>query len=565
MASHEPAGLSDVSAPSALNPELTRWQKFRLVVKVVELRLRFIALLAVTALVFAYWDTIWNYYEKWTRPATERVGSVSEFEYYCPMHPTVVQTAAGSCPICGMPLSKRQRGHEESLPAGVLSRVTLSPDRVAQAGVETVEVVYQPLVEQVTTVGQVTFDERSFARISSKTRGLARVEKLFVNFTGTTVRAGEPLAELYSPELYQAIRELLLAQEASRRGARLQSTTARSIFEGGDLVALAREKLALWGITSKQIDEILASGKPDFRMQIVSPIGGHVIKKNVVEGQYVSEGEAMFEVADLSTVWVKAQVYEDQVSLVRVGLEAEAIVEAFPGEVFAGKVAFVQPHLETATRTVEVRYDMQNPGHRLRPGMFAKVTFRTPIAQTPLFRARLAAHPLQDATEFTSLTVHDQGICPVTNLKLGSMGEPASIEITGKRIWMCCPACEEKLRAAPSRYLAKLMPPPKDAVLVVPELAVIDTGTRKVVFVETEGGVYEAREVVVGPLAGGVYPLLEGLTAGDRVVAAGSFLLDAETRLKASSNVSLPPAAPPPEATGPMATKSATPAPPRPD
>src|SRR5215208_5171411 len=150
MASHDSTGRPGPVAPEAAapaEPPRTRWQKFRMVVKVVELRLRFIALMAATGLVFAYWDTLWNHYEKWTRPAGESRASASDVEYFCPMHPTVIQAEPGSCPICGMPLSKRKKGEKETLPEGVLARVSLAPYRVAQAGVQTSEVGYAPLSE----------------------------------------------------------------------------------------------------------------------------------------------------------------------------------------------------------------------------------------------------------------------------------------------------------------------------------------------------------------------------------------------------------------------------------
>jgi Cu(I)/Ag(I) efflux system membrane fusion protein len=513
---------------------LTRWQKFRLVFKVVELRVRFIALLAITGAGFAYWDTLWNYYEKYTRPQAEQVAAASEFEFFCPMHPSVVQDHPGICPICGMPLSKRKKGEKISLPDGVLSRVHLAPFRIAQAGIRTADASYIPLSESLTTVGSVSFDERRLARISSKIKGMSRVEKLSVNFTGTPVEAGDVLAEVYNPELYQAVRELLLAQQRAREGTAATSALGRSLMGGGDdLVKLASEKLKLWGIAQEQIDEILRTGKADSRMQIVSPLCGVVVRKNVVEGQYVAEGDSLFEIADLSHVWIMAQVYEDQVALVRVGQPVEATLDAYPGDVFKGKVAFKAPALDPTTRTLEVRYDLENPDGRLQPGMFATVTLKTPLVETPTFRARLASAPLSGthAAPTESMSVEQQKTCPVTNAKLGSMGDPIPVQLASRKVWVCCPNCPEKLKAEPAKYLARLKPERSEGVLSVPESAVIDTGDRKIVYVETQPGVFEGRQVVLGGRIGDRFPVLEGLSAGDKVAATGAFLIDAETRL----------------------------------
>jgi Cu(I)/Ag(I) efflux system membrane fusion protein len=541
--SREPSeALHNGAAPteagiSASEPPLTRWQKFRMVMKVVELRLRFIALMAATGLVFGYWDTIWNHYEKWTRPPGEVHAAASDTEYYCPMHPTVIQSEPGSCPICGMPLSKRKVGEKELLPPGVVSRLTLAPMRVSQAGIRTSEVSYAPLSETITTVGSVTFDERRSARISSKTKGMARVEKLYVNFKGDSVKAGEPLGELYSPELSVAIRELLVAERSSKQRPPTQSAFGRSLVgDEGEMIDLSKEKLKRWGITAEQIEGILAKGKDAYNVPILSPITGIVIRKNVVEGQYIAEGEAMFEVADLSHVWVQAQVFEDQFSALRIGQVVEAKINAYPGETFSGKVAFIAPVLDPQTRTVDVRYDLENADGRLRPGMFATVTLNTAVADTPAFRSRLAASgPKAGNTKLASLTVEEQKICPVTTLKLGAMGDPVQTVVEGTKVWTCCEACPPKLKAAPAKYLARLAPAPKDAVLTVPESAVIDTGTKKVVYVETNPGIFEGREVLLGIVSGDRYPVLDGLSPGEKVATEGSFLIDAENRLNPRS------------------------------
>ena len=220
---------------------MTRWQKVRLVIKVAELRLRFIALMAATGWVFANWDTLWNRYDKWMRPAAETHAAISGVEHYCPMHPQVVQDQPGACPICGMPLARRKKGEPAKLGEGVLSRVALAPPRVGQAGIESVEVAYAPMTETFTTVGNVGFDERRLATIVSKAAGKSRVEKLHVDFNGREVKAGEPLAELYSPELHQAIQELLTAARRAELDANRPATGHGSSLLGDrrDLVRLS--------------------------------------------------------------------------------------------------------------------------------------------------------------------------------------------------------------------------------------------------------------------------------------------------------------------------------------
>jgi membrane fusion protein, copper/silver efflux system len=536
MSSNGYSGQADQAAPESVpvdGPSLTRWQKFRLVVKVVELRLRFVALMAITGLGFAYWDTIANRYDKWMRPRAERLATASGVEYYCPMHPSIVQDEPGSCPICGMALARREKGEKAALPEGVTARVQLNSARIIQAGIRTDEVGYAPLVQSLTTVGYVGFDERRLATIASKVPGRSRVETLYADYTGKVVKAGEPLVELYNPELAQAVQELLLSRRSERASAPSQSVAARALLgDRIDMVRLSSEKLKRWGITQEQIDAILREGKADFKVSILSPIGGTLVKKNVVAGQEVAEGYPMFEVADLTHVWVQAQVYEHQMGLVWEGQAAEATVEAFPGERFPGKLAFIQPTLDPSTRSVEVRFDLENLGTRLRPGMFASVTLKTPMAETPAFRSRMAAGRTNGhAGHLASMTVEEQKTCPVTSLKLGAMGDPVSSEVEGRKVWTCCVACPPKLKAQPARYLARLAPPPKDEVLSVPESAVIDTGNRKVVYVEAEPGVFEGRVVLLGERIGDRFPVLSGLSPGEKVASAGTFLVDAESRL----------------------------------
>jgi Cu(I)/Ag(I) efflux system membrane fusion protein len=435
------------------------------------------------------------------------------------MHPQVVMSGLDSggavprCPICGMPLVKRKKGEAAPLPPGVVARVQVSPHRVQFAGIRTAEVEWRPLARELRTVGFVTYDESRLARIVARVAGY--VEKLHVNKTFDQVETGQVLAEVYSPSLYSASEELLIAR---RTGSE-------------DLVQSGREKLELLGVAPREIDAVLAAGQSSYRMAIRSPQAGHVIGKPIVEGSRIDTGSVLFEVADLSAVWVEAEVYEKDLPFVREGQTIEATVESLPGRVFRGRVALVHPHLEPQTRTNRVRFEIENPGHALRPGMYAAVNLSAPVAAAEPFRSQLASLRKLTSVESDEALAAIQKLCPVTGRPLGSMGKPLRENVPGGSLLLCCAGCQSAVRAEPEKYLARLVPPDDASVLAVPEEAVIDTGTHKVVYVEREPGLFEAIEVTTGPPAGGYYPVLSGILAGDRVAAAGAFLIDAETRI----------------------------------
>ncbi|MCA9091220.1 MAG: efflux RND transporter periplasmic adaptor subunit, partial [Planctomycetaceae bacterium] len=492
------------------------------VVKAIEIRLRFIAVLVGIGLVIGYWDTLRNYWDKWTRPATGAAVSLSaDNEFYCPMHPSVVRDkpdaggAVPKCPICGMPLSKRKKGEAAALPEGIVSRVQLSPYRVQLAGIRTEEIELQPLTVDLRAVGYVAVDERKLSRIVIRAAGY--VEKLYVNESFAEVTPGEPLAEIYSPELYSAAQELLIARGGGAGSA--------------SLVQIAREKLKLLGVADKEIEEIERSGQAPQRLVIRSPHGGHVFEKRIIEGDQVTAGQMLFEVADLSTIWIEAEVYEKDAGLLRKGQAVDAAVEAYPGQVFAGRLSLIHPHVETATRTMRVRFELDNPGHALRPGMFATVHLSTPVQELEPFRSELATQQaLTQATDEAAL-IAMQEVCPVTGAKLGSMGAPLRATANGQTVFLCCAGCEGKLADRPDYYLSRLSRVSERGVLSVPEQSVIDTGTQKVVYIEREPGLFEGVAVTLGPRSGGYYAVIDGLLPGDRVAAAGAFLVDAETRL----------------------------------
>ena len=368
----------DVGGPAAPPPDepLTRRQKFRVVGRALVNRLRFIAVLAGVGLFIGYWDTVMNYWEKWTQ--THSVASRElepGHEFYCPMDPQVVRSTyepngdVPKCPICGMPLSERLKGEKTKLPAGITARVQLSPERIQLAGIKTAPIEYRPMARETKTVGYVAYDERRLSRIVSRVGGY--VEKLYVDETFTIVHKGDPLAEIYSPELYSTAQELILA------------TQSRDI---GSLAASARQKLLLLGISPQEIDAIVAAGRGTPRLVIRSPQEGYVVQKKIVVGASVEAKMTLFEVADLSTVWVEADVYEKDIPYLQPGQKIEASVEACPNHTFTGKLALVYPQLDAATRTNRVRFVLDNPQHELRPGMFATVRINTPLETIEPFK-----------------------------------------------------------------------------------------------------------------------------------------------------------------------------------
>jgi membrane fusion protein, copper/silver efflux system len=429
-------------------------------------RLRFLFILGIIGVAIAKWDWLVAAYEKHFRPA-DHEHAAGDFEYYCPMHPTVVRDSnKEKCPICFMPLSKRKKGEatDEALPAGTVARVQLSPYRVVLAGARTAPVTYHPLAKEITTVGTVEFDERTLRNVSARFK--ARIERLFVNQTGQSVQKGDPLAELYSPDLVTTVQNLLDARAAN----------------SPDLEKVARDRLMLWGIEADQIADILKSGKPVTRLTVRSPIDGHVIKKYVREGQYVDEGGPLFDVADLSTVWVQARLYEEDLAFLPKGshdpktglpsrpLPVEATARGLVGQTFRGNLSFVFPHVDPETRTLTVRFEMDNPEHELRPGLSATV------------RLRIAGD------------------------ELPGLSGGRRVRVQGGK------------------------------VLAVPEASVIDTGRQQVVYRESLPNTFDGVEVELGPRLNdpdGVpyFPVLKGLEPGDVVATSGSFLIDAETRL----------------------------------
>lgn len=367
--------------------------------------------------------------------------------YHCPMHPTYISDKTGECPICGMTLVPIEEEEEKptDVPEGAIK---ITPKKQQLIGVTYGRVEFNDLKKVIRTVARFTYDETKLAFINTKFSGW--IEKLYVNYTGQLVKKGQPLFSIYSPELVSAQEEYLLALKTKKY---FSDSSFKEVTEGGDsLLKSTKRRLLLWDITEEQIKELEETGKPMKNMIYFAPFTGFVIQKHAIEGKYTNAGENLYQIADISTIWVLADIYEYELPFVSLGQEAKVTLSYYPEETFRGKVTYIYPYLENQTRTVKVRIEFKNPEFKLKPDMYGNVEL---------------------------------------NIELGKK-------------------------------------------LSVPDSAVLDTGTRKIVFVKRGNGYIEPREVQLGAKVDDYYIIQEGLKEGEEVVTSANFLIDSESKLKAA-------------------------------
>jgi len=328
------------------------------------------------------------------------------------------------------------------------NQIKISTEKIQKLGVRTETASLRALDKIIRAAGRVEPDERRIYAISPRFEGY--VERLHVNVTGQPVSKGQPLFEVYSPELVSAQREYAIAA----RGVQAMKG-ADSEAQGGmkQLAESALMRLKNWDISEEQLKALAKSGETKHTLTFRSPVSGIVTEKKAVQGMRFMPGEALYQVADLSSVWVIADVFEQDIGLVKVGAKARVKISAYPDKVFEGTITYVYPTLNAETRTVPVRLELANPVLRLKPAMFAQV-----------------------------------------ELPVGDRGQ----------------------------------------VLTVPDSAVIDSGTRRIVLVQVKEGRFEPREVKLGARSDSYIEVLEGVKEGEQVVVAANFLIDAESNLRAA-------------------------------
>lgn len=363
--------------------------------------------------------------------------------YVCPMHPKIIKSRPGEkCPICGMDLVKKKIDlSQQAYPA-----VELTADIIQKLGVRTTKVEKGSLWKFITTVGYVGFNEDRLKIVTAKTDGW--IENLALRVNGLPVKKGQLMFELYSPEFLETQKEFLQTQKKDRSGINRAYTTRKESIE-------SRDRLRYMEVSQSMMNQIARKGKAKHRIPFYSPLQGVVIEHNIHKHKYIEEDEALITIADLSTVWVEANVYEHQLDWLRLGLKAEVEVKALPGQAYKGEVNFIYPTLDEKTRSLKVRLRVPNTDGRLKPNMFAYV---------------------------------------------------------------------------------KIYAGPKKDVVKIPREALIVTGERESVIIDSGKGKYQPVDVVTGMHNHGMVEILSGLNEGDNIVTSGQFLIDSEANLQASFN-----------------------------
>lgn len=295
--------------------------------------------------------------------APQQINTSIHQVWTCSMHPQIRMDKPGKCPICGMDLIPLQQdaGNETAISP---DEIQMTEAAIKIADIQTMVTMKAYPDKEVYLLGKVKPDERNISELTARFGG--RIEKLFVNFTGQNVKKEEKLTTIYSPELVTAQKELLEAVEYKESNPSFYMAT--------------RNKLKLWDLTEAQIDGIEEKGAPQSYFDVLSPIEGTVTRRNVSLGDYVKEGSALFQVIDLTKVWVMFEAYESDIPWIKLGDKTDFTIQSLPGKNFSGRISFIDPLIDPKTRIAQVRVEIQNPGLVLKPEMFANGVVTSSIA-----------------------------------------------------------------------------------------------------------------------------------------------------------------------------------------
>ena len=365
-----------------------------------------------------------------------------------PMHPAYKSDKPGKAPDCGMDLVPVYEGGDRpaNLPEGAFQ---ISPEKQQLIGVKYGEAAYVPVSKTLRAVARLAYDETKIVRIHTKIEGW--VEDVYVDFTGKLVEKGQPLISIYSPELLQTQQEFLLARRG--RNELSESPFKEAVAGSESLYESARRRLELWDVTEEQIKELERTGKPTKLLKLYAPTDGFVLARSAYPKQRVTPETELYSIADLSTIWAIADIYEYEVPEILVGQAATMTLSYYPGRAIRGKVTYIYPQVDNMTRTLKVRLEFPNPGFALKPDMYANIEFKIDY---------------------------------------------------GKKV-------------------------------VVPQEAILDSGSEQLVFISHEGGYFEPRKVQLGAKVDNQVIVLAGLRPGERVVTSANFLIDSESKLKSAA------------------------------
>ncbi|MBT8036689.1 MAG: efflux RND transporter periplasmic adaptor subunit [Verrucomicrobiae bacterium] len=459
-----------------------------------------VAVLLPITLFFAGW---WFALPSEQKDTTSNTSSESAQEWTCSMHPQIRQPNPGLCPICNMDLIPLEAGNDE----GGLREIVVSAEAAALLDLRVSPVIKAPAQVDVSLFGKIDYDERKIVTTTARISG--RIDRLYADFTGTTVSKGDAIAKIYSPELYVAQEELIRAVKSINDSG---SQSVRNIRT--NLLNAAREKLRLLELTESQIAAIEKQKKPNDHITISAPQSGIIVNLNAKEGQYLKTGDPLFGIAQLNSVWLKMEAYESDLPWLRYAQDVSFKVEALPGKTFHGRIAFIDPQLDPNRRVVKVRVNVENKKLLLKPGMFANANVQANVAlHGRVLSADLAGKWISPM--HPEIIKDEAGTCDICGMPL-------------------VPA-EKFGFVAPSG--------PVENPLLIPVSSVLRTGNRAVVYVrlpnKTEP-IFEGREIVLGARAGNYFIVKSGLGVGELVVTKGGYKLDSELQIKAKPSMMNP-------------------------